>query len=172
MSTLYFLVFFRQISSLFVWPRLFHCVLFHRWLSNYFFSNHSFYAFKYRERDRHTETEIETETQTETSNVSTEENRHWRSRPHKQRGRIRDREIQKVWHRVKQRVTASQASILGGFGGRDPPDFGLGGRGGRSASRRGVVNGSRKTLYSLLCTESTLESVFFRLFYNKERKIS
>jgi len=50
------------------------------------------------------------------------------------------------------------------------PRFWAEGRGVPRGSQ-GVVNGSGKH-YSLFCTESALESVFSRLFYKKERKIS
>jgi len=54
--------------------------------------------------------------------------------------------------------------------GRDPlPDFGLGVVG-VAGDRRGSRTGLRKH-YSLFCTESTLESVFFRLFMRKREKL-
>ena len=53
----------------------------------------------------------------------------------------------------------------GGLGVATSPDFGLGGLGVPGGSR-GSLTGLGK-YYSLSCTESTLERVFFRLFYKK-----
>ena len=53
-----------------------------------------------------------------------------------------------------------------------PPRFWAGGGRGRRGSYREVVNGSRKTLYSLFCTESTLENIRFRYFIRKTEKLA
>jgi len=62
---------------------------------------------------------------------------------------------------IRSQHCGAQGVIPGGLVSRDPPEFGLRGRG-------GVVDGFRKK-YSVFCTESLLENVLLKEKFAKER---